>query len=291
MKSSLIALTIAMTMTANSMAFAASAAAIDTKSDIKIDESLIEQSLAGENKKMQETIAQVDALIKAIEQYRDGAANNKQSSFVTSARLMITLLGLSAGFVHLKNRQAESSISLTLAAVAGALSVLLEKYASGQRIDIMDIQKELAKNQKLIADELHVSAGLTKKDAALIAETVAHIGDINNEIQDTAGEIQKHIDNGQMDVAIVSIVTLVMHYAAPFLPAKVKDAVAGKAPNALAAIGQTKKQGQQVLGATNVGTLFSTLIGMGGKNSQQQMNTVLTNLYNTRSKLVVEASK
>ena len=115
----------------------------------RINEALIDQSIAAQTNEMRRNLEQVNALIKSIENYRSQSAGDKQNAFVNAARLMITVLGLSSAAVHVKNIQAQSSAELTLAAVTGILSTVLEKYVTSQKIDMNEVKSLLIKNELL----------------------------------------------------------------------------------------------------------------------------------------------
>ncbi|MEQ1724189.1 MAG: hypothetical protein ABL930_13540 [Pseudobdellovibrio sp.] len=281
MKSKNIALVLSTVLLTNTVGF--SAYANNSASATKIDESLIDQSLTSQSADMKRNLEQVNALIKSIETYRTASQGEKQNAFVNSARLMITLLGLGSTAVHLKNVQAQSSIELTLAAVAGVLSTALEKYVSSQKIDMNEIRSLLAANQQNLVNS--ISGSVSKEDAALISGAVAQLAQINSELDSRMNDIKRNIDSGQTDLAIVAVVTLVLNYAAPFLPKKLKDIVSNKVPTVLGHAAKTKKQGMQALGGTNIATLLSTMAGMAGKDSQAQLDTILSNLRVTQANL------
>ena len=247
-----------------------------------IDESLIEQSIASQNIEMQKNLERVNALISSIETYKTASQNEKQNAFVNAARLMITILGLGSAAVHMKNIQAQSSIELTLAAVAGVLSSSLEKYVASQKIDINEVKNLLAKNQQDLVASI---SGANKEQAQLISGAVAQLAQINSELDSRMVDIKSSIDSGQMDVAIVSFVTLVLNYAAPFLPQRLKTVVSEKAPTILGYAAKTKKQSMQALGGTNVATLLSTLAGLAAPDSRVQMDKILANLRVTQANL------
>lgn len=284
MKTKQIALSLALLMGLNSVALAASTASSG------VDESLIDQSVTAKSAEMERTLKQVDALIDAIKKYQTESQSEKSSEFVSAARLMISLFGLAKGFVHVRNVQAQSSIELTLSAVSGALSTLLEKYASTHSVDVADVQALLLQNQELLVTDLQLATNMSDKDAALIQTAIGQIGEMNKEIQSKAADIQKNINNGQVDLAIVSIAAIALHYAAPYLPQKMKKAVEEKAPaflERLVEVSQAAKtKAQQGLGTTNVATLLSTMVGMAGEDSQNQINTILSNLYATKAQLL-----
>lgn len=281
MKSKNIALMLSAVLLTNTVGFAAYAGKASDAT--KIDESLIDQSIAAQTNDMKRNLEQVNALIASIETYRTASQNEKQNAFVNAARLMITILGLGSAAVHMKNAKAQSSIELTLAAVAGVISTSLEKYVSSQKIDINEVKSLLSKNQVELVNS--ISSNMSKEDAALISGAVAQLAQINTELDSRMNDIKRTIDSGQTDLAIVAVVTLVLNYAAPFLPAKVKDIVANKAPVLLGHAAKTKKQGMQVLGTTNIATMLSTVAGLGGKDSQVQMELILSNLRVTQANL------
>lgn len=281
MKSKNIALMLSTVLLTNTVGF--SAHAYTQAAATKIDESLIDQSITAQNNEMKRNLEQVNALIKSIETYRTSSQGEKQNAFVNAARLMITILGLGSTAVHMKNVQAQSSIELTLAAVAGIVSTALEKYVSTQKIDMDEIKKLLADNQQNLVNS--ITAGVSKEDAALISGAVAQIAQINSELDSRMSDIKRTIDSGQTDLAIVAVVTLVLNYAAPFLPKKLKEVVTNKAPTLLSHAAKTKKQGMQALGSTNIATLLSTVAGMAGKDSQAQLDTILSNLRVTQANL------
>ena len=127
------------------------------------------------------------------------------------------------------------------------------------------------------------------RDAELIAGAVAQLGQINGELEGKMGDIKRNIDSGQMDMAIISIATLALNYAAPFLPQKLKAAVSEKAPNLIGQAAKTKKQSMQAMGATNVATLLSTLASLGSAGSQAQLDKILSNLYVARANMLKQA--
>lgn len=247
-----------------------------------VDESLIDQSITAQNEEMQKNLDRVNALIKSIETYKTASQNEKQNAFVNAARLMITILGLGSTAVHMKNVQAQSSIELTLAAVAGVLSSSLEKYVSSQKIDMNEVKNLLAQNQQELVASI---TGANKEQAALITGAVAQLAQINSELESRMADIKRTIDSGQTDMAIIAVVTLALNYAAPFLPQKMKAIVTEKAPTMLGYAAKTKKQSMQALGGTNVATLLSTLAGMAGPDSQSQMDKILSNLRVTQANL------
>lgn len=281
MKSKNIALVLSTVLLTNTVGF--SAYAYNQAQAVKIDESLIDQSLSAQSKEMERNLLQVTALIKSIETYRTTSQGEKQNAFVNAARLMITILGLGSTAIHMKNVQAQSSIELTLAAVAGVLSTALEKYVSTQKIDMNEVRDLLTKNQQDLVNS--ISGAVSKEDAALISGAVAQIAQINSELDSRMNDIKRTIDSGQTDLAIVAVVTLALNYAAPFLPKKLKEVVSNKAPTMLGHAAKTKKQGMQALGSTNIATLLSTVAGMAGKDSQAQLDAILSNLRVTQANL------
>jgi hypothetical protein len=64
----------------------------------------------------------VRGLIGQIEKFRDASSSEKQSDFVNVARFLIVATGVGTSFLHLKNVQVESSISLATAGVMGLLN-------------------------------------------------------------------------------------------------------------------------------------------------------------------------
>lgn len=276
MKSKKLAVFLAVTMLTNAMPVTAFAQS-------KVDDSLIDQSLISQSNEMRRTLEQVNALIASMEKYKTASQDDKQSAFVNSARLMITLLGLGSTMLHFKNTQAESSIELTLAAISGVLSTVLEKYTASQQINMDDVKKLIVQQQNTMTRSLGEVGG---KDAILMAGAVSQLAQINSELDSKAGDIKRQIDNGQVDMAIVSIVTLALHYAAPFMPKKMKDTISEKAPNLVSKLATTKKRSMQGLGATNVATLLATIAGLGGSSSQSQLDKILANLYATKANLM-----
>ncbi len=248
----------------------------------KVSDELIDQSIAAQSTEMRRSLDQINALIKSIETYRTQSGGEKQNAFMTGARLMIAIMGITSTAVHLNNIQAQSSAELTLAAFTGVLSTALEKYASTQKIDMNEIKTLLAKNQQELVNSI---AGANKQEAALISGAVAQLSQISTGLDSQMNDIKRTIDSGQTDVAIVAIVTLALHYAAPFLPQKLKDIVSNKVPTLLGQVLKTKKQGMQALGGVNIATLLSTLAGMAGKDSQAQIDTILSNLWVTQANM------
>ncbi len=251
--------------------------------EAQIDDSLIDQSIKAQSGEMKRTLDQVNALISSMEKYKSASQNEKQNAFVNAARLMITLLGLGSTAVHVKNVQAESSIELTMAALTGVLSTVLEKYVSSQKINMDEVKTLINKQQNSMSASLSQASG---EDAVLLAGAVSQLADINSQLDSKMNDIKRQIDNGQVDMAIISISTLVLHYAAPFLPKKMKDAVTNKAPNLVTKLSGTRKKSMQALGSTNVATLMATLAGLGGASSQAQLDRILANLYATKANLM-----
>lgn len=247
-----------------------------------VDESLIDQSIDAEKDQLKRSFDQIAALIKSIETYKAGAQGEKQNAFVNAARLMITVLGLANTVKHIKNVKAESSIELTLAAVMGALSSTLEKYVATQKIDMGEVKELLTKKQEEL---ISAASESNNEDAALIVDAVKKLSEISESLGGQMNDIQQVIDEGQTDVAITAIITLVLNYAAPFLPKKIKDIVANKTPVVLGLAVKTKKRSQQALGATNIATLLSTVAGMGSKSSQAQLDMILSNLRLTQANI------
>lgn len=279
MKSKNISMLISTVMLTNMVGFSAMA----DKTRV-FDESLIDQSIAAQSNEMRRNLDQVNALIKSIEKYRAESQGEKQNAFVNAARLMITVLGLSSTAVHLKNIQAQSSAELTLAAVTGILSTVLERYVSSQRIDMSEVKSLLIKNQQDLVNSI---GDVSKEDAALISGAVSQLAQISSGLDSQMNDIKRAIDSGQTDVAIVAFVTIALHYAAPFLPQKLKDIASNKVPALLGQAAKTKKQGMQALGGANIATLLSTVAGMTGKDSQAQLDTILSNLRVTQANLKV----
>lgn len=272
-----ISLFLSTVLVTNVVGFSAMAA-----ENVRINESLVDQSIIAQTNEMRRNLEQVNALIKSIENYRSQSEGEKQNAFVNAARLMITVLGLSSAAVHVKNIQAQSSAELTLAAVTGILSTVLEKYVTSQKIDMNEVKSLLIKNQQELVNSI---GGVSKEQAALITDAVGQLAQISSGLDSQMNDIKRSIDSGQVDVAIVAFVTLALHYAAPFLPQKLKDIVANKMPTMLDRAAKTKKQGMQALGSTNIATLLSTMAGMAGKDSQAQLDSILANLRVTQSNL------
>lgn len=248
----------------------------------RIDESLIDQSLTRQSNEMRRTLSEINALIASMEKYKASNSNDKQGRFVNMARLMITLLGLSSTAIHVKNKQAESSIALTLAAISGVLSTALEKYADSQQFDMSQVRSLLAEKQA----EMTQLTGVSREDQIKISEAASQIAAINSDLSTKSADIQRQIDNGQTGVAIVSVITLVLHYAAPFLPARVRAAVSERAPTVVSRLATTKRSSMQGLGAANIATVLSTVVGLSGPGAQAQLDRILSNLYATRANLL-----
>ncbi len=282
MKSNKVAMFLSTILLANSVGFSVQAENLAAASSARVDDSLIDQSIKAQSSEMKRNLEQVRALIRSIDTYKNASQGEKQNAFVNAARLMITLLGLGSTAAHMKNTQAQSSIELTLAAVSGVLSTALEKYVSSQKIDMDEVKSLLTKNQMDLVASI---SGASKEEAVLISGAVSQLAQINTELDSRMSDIKSSIDGGQTDLAIVAVVTLVLHYAAPFLPAKIKDIVSNKAPNMLGHAAKTKKQSMQALGGANVATLLSTLAGMAGKDSQAQLDMILSNLRVTEANL------
>ena len=276
MKKQSLSMLLAALMVTNSVPMAAMAQS-------RVDDALIDQSIAAQSNEMKRTLQQIDALISSMEKYKSASQSEKQNAFVNAARLMITLLGLGSTMVHVKNTQAESSIELTLAAISGVLSTALEKYVSSQQINMDDVKKLIEDQQSNLKNALGEADA---RDADLIAGAVSQLSTINSELDSKMGDIKRQIDNGQVDMAIISITTLVLHYATPFLPQKMRAAVSDKAPNLVNKLATTKKRSMQGLGATNIATLLSTIAGLGGASSQAQLDKILANLYATKANLM-----
>lgn len=278
MKSKNVSLFLSTVLVTNIVGFSAMAAKA-----VVVEEQLIDQSITAQSNEMRRNLNQVNALIKSIETYRTQSSSEKQGAFVNAARLMITVLGLSSTVVHLKNVQAQSSAELTLAAVTGILATVLENYVSTQKIDMNEVKSLLIKNQQELVNS--IGGAVSKEDAALISGAVAQLAQISSGLDSQMNDIKRTIDSGQTDVAIVAVITLALHYAAPFLPQKLKDIVSNKAPNMLTQVSKTKKQGMQALGGANIATLLSTVAGMAGKDSQAQLDSILSNLRVTQANL------
>ncbi len=246
------------------------------------DEALIDQSIAAQSNELQRSLDQVNALIKSIETYRTASQGEKQNAFVNAARLMISVVGLSSVVIHLQNAKAQSSIELTLAAVMGVLSTALEKYVSTQKIDMEEIKALLVKNQKDLVLSIDKAS---KEDAALIAGAVAQLSQISASMNSQMNDIKRTIDSGQTDLAIVAVITLVLNYAAPFLPNKLKAIVSNKAPILLGHAAKTKRHSMEALGVANITALLATIAGMAGKDSQIQLDSILSNLRITQANL------
>ena len=280
MKSKSLAILLSTVLLTNAVPMAAFA-------DNKIDDTLIDQSIRAQSNEMKRTLAQVNALIASMEKYKTASQDEKQNAFVNAARLMITLLGLGSTMVHVKNAQADSSIELTMAAVTGVLSTVLEKYVSSQKINMDEVKALLNQQQSSMTKSLSTASG---EDAILLTGAVSQLADINSQLDSKMNDIKRQIDNGQVDMAVISITTLVLHYAAPFLPKKIKDAVSQKAPNLVDKLASTKKRSMQGLGATNVATLLATISGLGGASSQAQLDRILANLYATKANLMKQTN-
>lgn len=254
----------------------------------RIDNSLIDQSISAQSAEMQRTLRQINALISSMEKFKSASANDKQGAFVNTARVMITLLGLSSTAIHAKNAQAESSIALTLAAISGVLSTALEKYASTQQFDMSQVRSLLANEQSSLTRSL---SGASREDQIMISQAISQIATINSELSTKVNDIQHQIDNGQVGVAVVAIITLVLHYAAPYLPAKLRTAVSERAPTVVTRLAATKKGSMQGLGAANIATLLSTVVGLSGPGAQSQLNRILSNLYVAKANLLKELGR
>ena len=144
------------------------------------------------------------------------------------------------------------------------------------------VKSLLIKNQQDLVSSI---GGVSKEQAVLITGAVSQLAQISSGLDSQMNDIKRTIDSGQLDVAIVAFVTLALHYAAPFLPQKLKDIVSNKMPTMLDRATKTKKQGMQALGSTNIATLLSTMAGMAGKDSQAQLDSILANLRVTQSNL------
>lgn len=278
MLSKKISLFVASVMVTNFIGTAAYA-----KKTSEVDESLIDQSIVAQNLELKRNLEQVTALIKSIEKYRTASKDEKQNAFVNAARLLITVLGVSSAAVHVKNAKAQSSVELTLTAVMGVLSTVLEAYVASQKIDMEEVKELLAKHQQELVGS--ISSATDQKDAVMIAAAVAQLGQISESMNSQMNDIKRAIDAGQVDVAIIAFSTLVLNIAAPFLPGKIKDAVVNKAPTLIGHAAKTKKHSMQGLGATNLATVFSTFAGMMGKDSQQQLDSILANLRVTQANM------
>ena len=253
-----------------------------------VDESLIDQSLAAQNNELKRNLAQVNVLINSIQAYRTSSEGDKQSAIVNKLRVMVTLLGLASTALFFKSEKAQSSIELTLAAVMGALSTTLGKYAETQKIDMEEIRRLLAENQKDLINSLDK---VNQQDAALIAGAVAQLSQISDSIDSQMNDIKNTIDSGQTDIAIVAVITLVLHSVTPFLPNKLKEIVLNKASTLVGHAVKTKTQSMWALGGTNVATLLATVAGMAGKDSKVQLDSILANLRVTQANLAAAVKK
>ncbi len=251
----------------------------------RVDNSLIDQSLNAQSAEMRRTLRQINALISSMEKFKAASASDKQGAFVNTARLMITLLGLGSTAIHAKNAQAESSIALTLAAVSGVLSTVLEKYASTQQFDMSQVRALLAQEQSTLTNSL---SGASREDQIMISQAISQIATINSDLSTKVNDIQHQIDNGQVGVAVVAIITLVLHYATPYLPARMRAAISEKAPTVVTRLAATKKGSMQGLGAANIATMLSTVVGLSGPGAQSQLNRILSNLYVAKANLLKE---
>ena len=93
MKKQSISMLLAALMVSNSVPMAAMAQS-------RVDDALIDQSIAAQSNEMKRTLQQIDALISSMEKYKTASQSEKQNAFVNAARLMITLLGLGSTMVH-----------------------------------------------------------------------------------------------------------------------------------------------------------------------------------------------
>ncbi|MGZ6418871.1 MAG: hypothetical protein ACXWPX_10180, partial [Pseudobdellovibrio sp.] len=150
-------------------------------------------------------------------------------------------------------------------------------------INMDDVKSLLNQQQPEMTRSLGSASG---QDAVLLSGAVAQLADINSQLDNKMNDIKRQIDNGQVDMAVISITTLVLHYAAPFLPQKIKNIVSEKAPNLVDKLGQTRKRSMQGLGATNIATLLATLTSLGSQSSQAQLDRILANLYATKANLM-----
>lgn len=276
---------LATVLLSQSVAFAAQ----QTNREAAIDQTLIDASLMAQGQDMKKSVAQIEEMIKSIEAFKNASTSEKETFLINTARMLITFLGVSAGAVHIKNKHIESSASLSTAAVAGLLSSLLEAYAQNKKIDMTQIKGLLLENQKILSAEV----GLVDKETGeMIIDAVKQIGDINSQLQTNATQIQQMLDNGQMGAAVVAVSTIALNYLGPILPKKLKEAIANKAPVMIEksknAAQKGHKAGVQTLAGTNGITMISTLVGMSSKDAQTQINSILSNLYVARAKLIQE---
>ncbi|AZZ36958.1 hypothetical protein CIK05_09185 [Bdellovibrio sp. qaytius] len=287
-----IALSLAVLIAANSTAFAATDR--DKQLAGVVDEALLEISSETSSAQMQQSITQVEALIKNIKGLSNDSMSNKDQAFINTARLLISMLGISAGVVHFKNKDAESVAAIVTAVGAGVLSSALDAYSQHRKLDLGDLKNLLAQNQQVLADNLKNISPEATEQGEQIVQAITQIADLNNKLNENSGALQQMIDNGQVASAVVAVGTIVLNHTGSLVPKKIKDGLLAKLPEILektkSAAQAGKKAGVNTLASTNGMTLLSTLAGLTGPDAQNQVNTILANLEVARAKLI-QASK
>lgn len=317
-----IALILSVMMGANCVTLAAPA----SENSPFVDQKLVARSIGKRSAEVKQTLAQIQALIECLEEFRGQNEKTRESYGMKSVKMVIAGLGAGSGAATLVGPQTQSTAKLALAGFGGLLSMLLEKYVKTNTINISEMQGILAASQRNLVDVLaqtdNSDQTISREDADLIAGAVAEIGKINELISPKTSDIQSGITDVQTSVAVTALFTLVVSYSvssfpkwlkeiivtkapylgklgdaiatkAPFL-GKMKDALATKAPNLATKtqagadkVGKTSLWG---LGLTNVAPYLSAAVGMSGTPAEAQIDLIISKLYEAKVNLIAGSS-
>lgn len=304
-KKQTLAFSLSLVMGVNAVGMLSASTAMATDLNVAapiVDLDLLNQSSVEGTKQqlesLQKTLAQVDTLIAKFEEYKKTAMASSDQPVVTFMRMTIGLIGLTSGMVHMKNAQADASLSLITTAVSGVLSTALESYVKNGRVDIDILSQTLVAHQAELSkglDAAVASGDMSASDRQLVAQAVEQIGNINNDLSDTASEIQEKISVGQQEATLAAVALIGFKYLSKFLPASVRESLVIKMPKTTS-VAQKAGQSGVVVGAKTLGTmnlapLLSSLAGLTSPSAMKQIDKILANLYSTRANIIAQQVK
>ena len=288
-----VALAIATILVTNNVAFAQSAPAAATS---KIDQTLLNASIATTSSDVLQSAADVQKLIENLQKFRDSNGQEGLKSFIETARLVLTMGGLYlTGHHAIVNRNLSASGIMVASAICGLLTTVLDAYDNGQVVKLSDVKKILTANEEGISDKLAQASG---QDKAQINDAINKIIDLDTAIDERGQELQQDFDNGQYVTATVTVLTIVINKFAPMLSKQLDEKLATQVaeevdkelPQILKATRKEKVHAVGVGGmsSTNLMSLAATAAGMRSPEAKTQIDDIIKNLIKARNNLLVQ---
>ncbi len=264
----------------NQLAIAATTTTASTPIDFKV----LQEAAQAAGVKVNVTSLQVNSLIQSIESLKKVSSEN-ETPVIKGLRGLVIILGLVAGGHAVKNGVAETTGSLSLAAISSVVSTLIEGYIQYQTVDLKQINETIVR----FKDELSKSAGLDPETTATIIETLQNLSAIQADLASSAVEIKDMVDKGNYVAAATAVVAILIKQTGRIIPQKTQIALETKFLGFFNGTKKAAEKGQKggvlTLAGTNPTALLSTVLGVSGPNSQKALEQILTNLQIAQIKL------